>query len=29
MDKEEEKFWDEVEKIWKFGYPKKFDVSKE
>jgi hypothetical protein len=28
MEEEEEQFWEEEEKIRKFGYPRKFDVSK-
>jgi len=28
MEEDEAKFWDEVEKIRRHGYPKKFDVRK-
>jgi len=28
MDEEEEEFWEEEEKIRKYGYPRKFDVPK-
>ena len=28
MDEEEEEFWDEVNMIRKYGYPKRFDVPK-
>jgi len=29
MEEEEEEFWDEVDRIRKYGYPRKFDVPKE
>lgn len=29
MEQEEEEFFEECERIWKYGYPKKFDVPKE
>jgi len=29
MEEEEDAFFEECERIWKYGYPKKFDVLKE
>lgn len=29
MEREEDAFFEEAEKIWKYGYPQKFDVPKE
>lgn len=28
MEEEEDEFFEEAEKIWKFGFPKRFDVPK-
>jgi len=28
LDEQEEDFFEEAEKIWKYGYPRKFDISK-
>jgi len=28
MEQEEEEFFEEAERIWKYGYPKRFDVPK-